>query len=261
MRKNRHDQQEREAIMNCHEVEELLGAYVLEALSDEERRTVDAHLVTCPQCPKMVQQLQAIVDVFPLTVPAIDPSPQVKERILDRISRAEAARQPTRAIHVTPAVPPAGKPRSWRNALLVATLVVLFGLVGALFTWNLVLDQQVARLSARVNPPVVYTIHGTDASVVADGQVLYYASQNLTVLIIRNLPPLKGTEVYQGWLLRGQQPTSIGLFNVQHGVATLDFPGTIAGYDTAAVSLEAGPRATSIAPQGPVVALATLGTT
>lgn len=258
MWRNGRDHQEREAIMNCHEVEELLGAYVLEALSEEERRAIEAHLVTCPTCPKTESQLRAMVDLFPLTVPPLDPSPQVKERLLARIHTEEATRQPTRTLPTTSL---ASRPRRWRNALLAATLLVLFGLVGTLFAWNLMLNQQVAQISARAKPPMVYTLRGIGTNTATHGQVLSYPSQHLTVLIIRDLPPLSGTQVYQGWLLRGQQPTSIGLFNVQQGIATLDIVGTVAGYDTAAVSLEAGPRATPSAPRGPVVALATLTTT
>lgn len=260
MWRNGPDQQEREPIMNCQEVEELLGAYVLEALSEEEHRAIDAHLATCPTCPKTESQLRAIVEVFPLTVPPLDPPPQVKERLLARIYTEEAARQPARALPITPPASLAGRPRRWRNALLAATLLVLFCLVGALFAWNIALNQQVAQLSARAKPPMVFTLRGLGTNTAAHGQVLYYPSQNLTVLIIRDLPSLSGTQVYQGWLLRGQQPTSIGLFNVQQGVATLDVAGVVTGYDTAAVSLEAGPRATPIAPRGPVVASATLST-
>jgi hypothetical protein len=257
MWRNGSDHQEREPSMNCHEVEELLGAYVLEALSEEEHRAVAAHLAICPTCPKIESQLRVIVDVFPLTVPPLDPSPQVKERLLARIHAEEAARQPARMLPTTAL---ASRSRRWRTALLAATLLVLFSLVGTLFAWNLVLNQQVAQLSTRAEPPVVYTLHGIGTYTAVHGQVLSYPSQNLTVLIIRNLPSLSGTQVYQGWLLHGRQTTSIGLFNVQQGIATLDVVGTVAGYDTAAVSLEAGPRATPSAPRGPVVALATLTT-
>lgn len=259
MLRDGHYHEKREKVVNCQEMEELLGAYVLEALSEDERSAADAHLATCSNCPKTLRQLRAMVDLFPLSVPAINPAPHVKERILARIRQEEATRQPTRVVPMTPTARSHRRP--WRrNALLVATLLILFCLVGTLFTWNLILGRQVAQLSAQVKPPVVYALHGTGTSAAAHGQLLYYASQNLTVLIIRDLPPLSGTQVYQGWLLHGQQPTSIGLFNVQHGVATLDFQGNIAGYDAAAVSLEAGPRATSLAPRGPIIASATLST-
>ncbi len=251
--------------MNCQEMEELLGAYVLEALSEEEQRSADAHLATCPNCTKMLQQLHAIVDLFPLSVPAIDPPPRVKERILARILQEETARQPTMMIPVTPKIPPLVHKqtprRNWRTALLAAVMVLLLFLVGTSLLWNLSLRQQVTQLSAGIKPPVVYMLHGTGTNVRPSGNLTYYAQQNITVLVMRDLPQLSGTQVYQGWLLQGNKPTSLGLLNVQNGVATLDFQGNVGGYTTVAVSLESGPQATSNAPQGPLVALGVLKTT
>jgi anti-sigma-K factor RskA len=259
---------EREETMNCQEMEELLGAYALGALSEEERIAADAHLAECPKCTNTLQQLRAIVDLFPLSVPAIDPSPRLKAQILARIQEEEAARQSAIALPVMPNAPRQARQRNprrnWRTALLAATTLLLLILVGASFAWNLSLRQQVAQLSAQPTQstqsvsPVVYSLHGTGANAAASGQLIYYAQQNITVLVMRNLPQISGTQVYQGWLLQGNKPTSIGLLNVQNGVATLDFQGTISGYDAAAVSLEHGPQATSTAPRGPVVALGTL---
>ena len=253
---------ERENAMNCQEMEELLGAYALGALSEEERIAADAHLAECPKCTKTLQQLRAIVDLFPLSVPAIDPPPRLKVQILARIQEEEAARQSTTARPVMPSTPRLTRQqrprRNWRTALLAATMLLLLLLVGASFAWNLSLRQQVAKFSARVEPPVIYTLHGTSTDASARGQLIYYTQQNMTVLVIYGLPEVGGTQVYQGWLLQGARPTSIGLLNMQNGVATLDFQGNINGYDAAAVSLERGPQATSNSPRGPVVALGAL---
>ena len=262
---------EREDVMNCQDMEELLGAYALGALSEEERIAADAHLAECPKCTKTLQQLRAIVDLFPLSVPAIEPPPRLKAQILSRIQEEEVARYSTMTIPVTPAVPllahRQAPRRNWRTALLAATLLALLVLVGASFVWNLSLRQQVAQLSATrvetpvVETPVVYTLHSTGANAAISGQLIYYAQQNITVLVMRGLPQTGGTQVYQGWLLQGKTPTSIGLLNVQNGVATLDFQGNVSGYTAAAVSLEHGPQATSNAPRGPVVALGVLKNT
>jgi anti-sigma-K factor RskA len=72
---------------------------------------------------------------------------------------------------------------------------------------------------------------------------------------MHNLPRLQGTQVYQGWLLRGKQPTSIGLLNVQDGTASVTFQGNAQGYDATAVSVEPGPTATQGAPKGQIVAV------
>lgn len=64
----------------------------LEALSEEERIAADAHRADCPKCTKTLQQLRAFVDLFPLSVPAIDPPPRVKEHILARIQQDPLSR-------------------------------------------------------------------------------------------------------------------------------------------------------------------------
>lgn len=239
--------------MNCQEFEELIGSYALEALSDEERKAADEHLAECHKCTRTAQQLQAIVDLFPLTVPAVDPPPRLQEQILARIQANEIRQATTQQI-----AQPRRRQNRWQASLLAAVAFLALILIGGLAGWNFSLRQQVANLSNRVSPPIVYAIAGTENNKQASGQVIYYPEQNITVLVMRDLPNLNGTQVYQGWLLRGQKPTSIGLFNVHDGVATLDFQGNLTGYDSAAVSLENGPFATNNAPQGPVVALGAL---
>lgn len=250
---------EREKTMSCQEMEELLGAYALEALNDVERKAADAHLAECPNCTHTLQQLQAIVDLFPLSVPAVDPPPRLKAQILARIQAEEAARlfptqnAPTPVYQRKPAT-------RWRTALLAASMLVLLLLLAATFVWNISLRQQVTQLSTRVAPPVIYQIHGIGSTATVTGQVIYYPQQDITVLRLYHLPALTGTQIYQGWLLQGQHPTSLGILNMQHGVATLNFQGGLDGFDTVAVSLERGPMASQNAPQGPIVALGMLKT-
>lgn len=246
-----HYNREGEGIMNCQDFEELFGAYALGALSPEERQAADAHLAECPQCTHTLKQLQAIVDLFPLSVPAMDPPPRLKAQIIARIQSDEATRQQ----EIQGSIKPLRRPARWSTTLLAATTLLLLLLVGGLITWNLSLHQEITQLSTRVAPPVTYTIHGTGTTTTATGQILYYPQQDITVLILHGLPRLTGTQVYQGWLLQGNIPLSVGLLNVHNGVATLDFQGNIHGYDQAAISLERGPTASNDAPQGPVVAI------
>ncbi len=94
----------------------------------------------------------------------------------------------------------------------------------------------------------------------ANGKLVYIPQQHLTVLIMRDLPQLQGSHVYQGWLLQGKQPRSIGLLTVQNGIASVDFPGDVQGHDAAAISLEPGPAASPDVPKGQVIAVGPLKT-
>lgn len=241
--------------MNCIEFEELSGAFALDAITPQERQEAEAHLAECPRCTKLYQELRTVVDLLPLSVPQINPSSSLEERLFtaireesqtgDSATRAKRNRQSRR-----------GQARWQRLVLpLVAAAAVLFlALFGATTAWNISLQHQLAGLQPA---PQIVAVQGNGTAQGANGELIYYPQQNITVLIMRNLPQLQGSHVYQGWLLRGKQPTSIGLLNVQHGTATITFEGNAKaqGYDATAVSVEPGPTATQGPPRGQIVAV------
>lgn len=246
--------------MTCTEFEELSGAYVLDALPPEEQKEADEHLATCMRCTRLIQELRAVVDLLPISVPQVEPSAAVKERILSAIEREAPQVQQVRQPQRLSSIPHRRRTtvRSWGSQLLIAAAILFFLLFGGMTAWNLNLQQQVAHLAA--NAPVVYGVQGTDIGSSVTGQLTYFPQQHVTVLVMRNLPQAEGTHVYQGWFLKGKQPTSIGLLNIQNSVATVDIAGTVQGFDAVAVSLEPGPLATQATPVGPVVAVGSLHT-
>lgn len=268
--------------MTCEELEELSGAYVLDAITPEERQEVDEHLAQCSNCTQLIKELRSVVDLLPLTVPQVDPSPALKERILAAISdKNTSTAQATRPIPIT-ARPPAERPtpirrqpqpirrrsawQRWGVPVVAAAAVLFLLLSGGLTAWNISLQhqqtslqQQNIALQQRVNglsgnAPTTYSIKGLATSSNITGTVTYFPQQDITVMKVRGLRQTQGTQVYQGWLLQGKQPVSIGLFNIQKGIATIDYPGNVRQFDAAAVSIEAGPQATPLAPKGPVLA-------
>ncbi len=259
--------------MNCEEIEELSGAYVLGAVTDDERKAIEEHLEQCPQAMHLIQELQTVVNILPLSVPQTEPSSLVKGRILAAI-QADTTRKQINLAPLPAFSEPSPAPRSRvqnvRYQVMAAASVLLLILVLAMGAWNISLQQHVTQLatsntslqqqvaqlaaSVRSNTPVAYTVKGSQVLPDASGQVTYIPDLDMTVLVMHNLPPTKGTQVYQGWLLQGKQPTSIGILNLHNGTATLNFQGNVKGFDTAAVSLEPGPLASKSTPQGKIVA-------
>ncbi|HEV2038280.1 MAG TPA: anti-sigma factor [Candidatus Eremiobacteraceae bacterium] len=63
-------------------VGESAGAYVLGALSGEEAHHVEAHAASCAQCRQEISDLKRVVSVLPLACSSVEPSPDLKARIL-----------------------------------------------------------------------------------------------------------------------------------------------------------------------------------
>lgn len=249
--------------MTCMEFEELSGAYVLDAITAEERDEAEAHLAQCPNCTRLVKELRSVVDLLPLSVPQMEPPPELKERIFSAIqSKVDMGSQPAQRVPATRQQTRQQRSawKRWGTQLLAVAAILLLLLLGGMGAWNISLRQQLASSQQRIAAlsPVTYTIRGTLPTSNVTGQLIYYPQQRITVLVMHGLPQLEGTHVYQGWLLQGNQPTSIGLLNVKNGIATVDFSGNVHGFDAAAVSLEPGPTESSPGPKGAVLAVGTL---
>lgn len=246
--------------MTCEELEELSGAYVLDAITPEERREADEHLAQCPNCPQIISELRSVVDLLPLSVPQIDPSPALKERVLAAIRDTQSTvAQPAQPIALTPRPQRQPQPmrrrsawQRWGTPLIAAAAVIFFLLSGGLTAWNISLQHQISALAG--NAPVTYTMKGLATNSNITGDVTYFPQQDITVIKVHGLRQTQGAQVYQGWLIQGKQPVSIGLLNINNGVATIDYPGNVKSFDAAAISIEAGPQATPLSPKGPVLA-------
>lgn len=251
------DRTESHSLMTCEEFEELSGAYVLGAVTSEEREAARAHIAGCAKCTHLVQELRAVVDVLPLSVTQVNPPESLKERLLAEIRKESSTA--ARPVHISQ------RPRQrrhWVTPLLAAVAVLGFMLFGGMTAWNISLMHQVSSLeqqnsslggqvtSLRRQLALAYGLQGKGVT----GKLIYFPQQNITILVMEGLPQLEGTQVYQGWLIHDNQPLSIGLLSVQNGIASVTFPGNISGYQTAAVSREPGPHPSKNKPAGPIVA-------
>ncbi len=248
--------------MICTDFEELSGAYVLNAITPEEQQEADAHLAECSHCRNLVRELRTAIDYLPLSVPQVVPSSALKKRVLTAIQDDAGPVSIQQIEHRRDLRRKRSSWRTWSSQLLAVAAILLLLLLGGMGAWNISLQQQVSHLSSSIasSAPVIYHLQSTGAAKTPgiSGELTYYPQQHITVLVMHNLQQPTGTHVYQGWLLKGKQPTSIGLLNIENGVATLDYPGDLSGFDAAAISLEPGPQATPNTPAGPVLALGTL---
>jgi len=270
--------------MTCKEFEELSGAFVLGAVTAEEREAAQLHLAQCKACARLYQELRSVVALLPLSVPQVTPPATLEPRVLAAIRR-EAGISARSAQHVQTATPERQqrRKRSWATRLLAVAVVLLLTLLGGLSLLAYSLENQLTSTGQRVinigqqlantkqqltyieqqlvsvSPHQMAIITGTAIVKGATGELFYLPQQNITVLVMHGLPQLQGSHVYQGWLLfvQGKKIMSIksvGLLTMQGDTASVSFPGNVISYNTAAISREPGPAPSLKAPAGPVVA-------
>ena len=251
--------------MTCEEFEELSGAYVLDAVTPAERQAVQAHLATCPKCTSLLRELREVVSLLSHTVPQVSPSPELKERILAAIR--EESQHTSRSTPRRPIPLPQVRRQRPGLRIMIAAAVLIFALFGSLAAWNMSLQTQIAALQGQSTMSNVTSYPLQGSATEATGQLFYFAGQNITVLLIHGLPQLQVPHVYQGWLIHTKggtlssgikDTTSIGLFNVQNGSASLSFEGNVSGYDATVISREQSPFGTPKIPQGSIVAIGVL---
>jgi len=95
--------------MNCEQVEELLSAYLDNALAPEERADVAAHLQQCRQCSDILADFRRF-DMILKQLPRVSPSPALRDRIfaspeyLELTGTFDANSEPTRE-YTLPTIP------------------------------------------------------------------------------------------------------------------------------------------------------------
>lgn len=122
--------------MNCKEVEELLPAYSLNALSPEEESVVEAHLDTCPWCPVQLREHMQVAALLSHAAEPAELSPRLKERVV----RAAPSRKTDRSQRVKlPIFAPA-------RLLLGATASITVMLVAAVVAVSLLMTNEIDDL-------------------------------------------------------------------------------------------------------------------
>ena len=259
-------------------IEDLFPLYALGALTDEERRQVDAYVASDPDAEARLAELTQAASALPYAAKPVDPSPGVKRAVLDRV-QADARLSPP-AVRMTP------RPGLWdavRHRLRARWVVPVAAGLSALaavagFAWAVSLNGEVARLRAQIAAlqrdlalqrqtlaqiaaPNVQTmaIAGTERQPAARGQLIADPRSTAAVLVVSGLLPLQPGQVYQFWLIRGDLPVSAGVFSVdEEGSAVLPVASTdlVGTFDAMGVSIE--PEGGSPQPTGDIVMLSRL---
>jgi len=226
-------------MMNHQEINEQLEAYAFGTTEGSETDAVDRHLEGgCESCIDRLRQLVELSARLAAAVPQRDPSPAVKERLLEKI-RSGRQRQ-SRA--------PAS--RSHRFGWVLAAAASAAAIVLAVWSLGIREDltalrsdlgasqQEVVRLredmatyetaTRLLGKPCTRLVDlaGVEPNPQAFGKVMLHPDERVGIIYVYRLPQTPEGMEYQLWFLRDGKPASVGVFSVsEDGSAVLKLPG------------------------------------
>ena len=231
--------------MNNERFEDLKDAYVLDALPEEERRSFEEFLAAHPERQAEIDELGAVAGLLAFSPEEQDPTPELRERIME-VVEAEAAPRRERRGSVF-----AGYIGARGLAFGAAALLII-----GLLSWNLLLQGQVDDLQGQVQnsqsqvedlqaqvrdaqaqQTQTVQLSGTWADQGADAEVASI-SDNRIVLVADNLPSVPEGQTCQIWVIKGDVPESSGLFQPGGTETAAPITTPIKKGDTIAVTVE-----------------------
>ncbi len=208
--------------MTCDEVDELLGAYSLGALPDNEMKDVRDHLASCQQ-HEGVQDMLAAGRSLAFEPEERDPPKSLKARIMREV-RGETSVGTVQRPRDDSGIFSWLRPATFQPALIAVLFVAVIGLA----VW-------VAVLQSSTDDAFVRTLGG-DSN--AAGQLVVVSDENLAVLSIEGLEPLASDRTYQAWTITDGVTESAGILPVENGTVSVAFPLDPSVVDSVAITIE-----------------------
>ncbi len=212
---------------------DLLPAYALGSLDSEEASHVEGHLASCLICRNESNDLQSVTEQLSLAAPAQIPSPDLKDRLMQRVLQGRRSTQ----------IPARAPRRLWLERLLPVWSLASVCLVIALAGLNLFLWQRLVqpRLFMSAEGMRAVPLISTGVASQATGFVLISKDGDSGALIVDGLPPLDESRQYQVWLIRDGQRLSGALFSTdakEYGTTRIRAPGSLLEYSAVDITIE-----------------------
>jgi anti-sigma-K factor RskA len=228
------------------DIEELLGAYALDAVDPDERRQVEAFLETSPRARAEVDQHREVAALL-----AFGGGEEAPAGLWDRIAASLEERAPEPGPELAKVLPmKRSKRRWWLGGLAAAAVAAIAALSVALVASNNEAKNQSEAIAAAYNDAKANTANKTIEMKAPDGRTATAVVEpsGLAYLDGRTLPALPSDKVYQLWAVPAQgAPVSLGLVGSRPDISVFGLGGQPAAL---ALSIEAPSGA--VAPTPPV---------
>lgn len=272
--------------MEHSELKNLISAYALGALDDEEKRQLEGHLKRgCPECQAALAEMLEVTALLAATVEEKAPPVYLKSRILEQIRGPQpaAVRVVKDALDEVTASALEKSRRFWvgvSGALALASIVLAFFFtrqisqlendLAAMQTQAQLNAQMVNDLQLRlqekerilnvVQSPKVQLVElrGLEPAPAAAGKVFWSSAEKKAVFIAQNLPTPAADQDYQLWIIRGGQPIDAGVFAVDEQGTGVTIFNITEEQDVNAFAVTLEKKGGVPAPQGAMYLLGTI---
>jgi anti-sigma-K factor RskA len=221
--------------INCSQAEDLLGAYALDALQDDETRRMDEHLRSCKEHAAAAAELSKTQALLALTVDDAQPSAELRRRIMQEVERRPIEdRSPSQPGIDARRIRPAGRRPRW-------TLRPIHGAIAAAIALSLGLGGVFGYLLSQAGQPIAYSFQGAPSSAPgATARLVYFKDRRQAVLTVSGLPRLAAGHVYEIWLIRGGVPVDEGIGTGPDGKLGIQLSADLSQFDQLAITIEPG---------------------
>lgn len=230
------------------ELHDLVAAYALNALDDEDRVEFEVHLSTCEKCIDELTEMASATSELAGAV-AASPPDRMKAAVLEAIATTpQVASEPEIASAPLP-IAPRMRFRRWVVALGAAALIVIAVVVSGIFDNGIGLND----VTAAPDSAAVLL-----AGEIGSARFVYSDSLDTGFFIATVLPAVGEQETYQLWLIDDTGPAPAGTFRPEDdGSVEFRVERSIAPGQTLGMTIE--PAGGSPAPTGEVLLAEVLG--
>lgn len=209
---------------------DLLAAYALDALDEDERERFERHLSNCAECTEQLAQLREPVEALAYAAEGPVPPRELRDRIIEG-ARAE----PRAAVIKLPR-------RNWALGAVAAVAVAAACLAIGLGVWahslSNSLDRERSANAAYKEAAGLLAGRATTRPLTGAEGSLLVARDGRAALVVCGLADAPSTKTYQAWVISGGPPQSAGLFRGGSGCTPVLLSKRVPRTGTVAVTLE-----------------------
>jgi anti-sigma factor RsiW len=174
--------------MEHEEVHELTAAYALDALSDEEEAELEEHLRHCPACREKLAAFHDTAASLAYAAPPAAPSPDLRERILEK-----AREERTKVVPLRPR-------RTYRALTAVAAVLALSFGIWAIAATRSLSNERSARDRLETQMALLADPASKRVSVTGAEGELVFAPDGKAALVLNALDPAPAGRTYEAWV-------------------------------------------------------------